>query len=144
MMSIRILAIITLSLFANIVSAEIVISGHVVNEDNEPIDVATTKLVDKDGEILYFRITDENGFFEYIIEKERLDATLIVECLGYGAIKKNVTTSHDITNMTIILTCRYTRQRQTSPLFCAAMSARSSRIRWLDSKRTEKATITVR
>ena len=99
MMTIRILAIITLSLFANIVSAEIVISGHVVNEDNEPIDVATTKLVDKDGEILYFRITDENGFFEYIIEKERLDATLIVECLGYGASKKNVTTSHDITNV---------------------------------------------
>ena len=52
MMTIRILAIITLSLFANIVSAEIVISRHVVNEDNEPIDVATTKLVDKDGERL--------------------------------------------------------------------------------------------
>lgn len=69
MMSIRILAIITLSLFANIVSAEIVISGHVVNEDNEPIDVATTKLVDKDGEILYFRITDENGFLNISSKK---------------------------------------------------------------------------
>ena len=112
MMTIRILAIITLSLFANIVSAEIVISGHVVNEDNEPIDVATTKLVDKDGEILYFRITDENGFFEYIIEKERLDATLIVECLGYGASKKNVTTSHDITNMTIILKSKSTELKE--------------------------------
>lgn len=112
MMSIRILAILTLSLFANIVSAEIVISGHVVNEDNEPIDVATTKLVDKDGEILYFRITDENGFFEYIIEKERLDATLIVECLGYGASKKNVTTSHDITNMTIILKSKSTELKE--------------------------------
>ena len=57
MMSIRILAVITLSLFANIVNAKIVISGHVVNEDNEPIDVATTKLVDGEGKMLYFQIT---------------------------------------------------------------------------------------
>ena len=103
MMSLRIIAIITLSFFANIASAKIVISGHVINEDNEPVDVATTKLVDKEGKILYYRITDENGFFEYVIDRQSLDANLIVECLGYGACTKKITTDHDITNMRIML-----------------------------------------
>lgn len=112
MMSIRILAVITLSLFANIVNAKIVISGHVVNEDNEPVDVATTKLVDGEGKMLYFQITDESGYFEYVIDVERLDANLIVECLGYEAYKLNVTTSHDITNMSIRLKSKSTELKE--------------------------------
>lgn len=108
----RIIAIIILSLFANIISAKIVISGHVVNEDNEPIDVATTKIVDGNGKVLYFQITDENGFFEYVIEDERIDANLIVECLGYAAYKKNITTNHDITNMQIRLKTESTKLKE--------------------------------
>lgn len=112
MMSIRVFAIIALSLFANIISAKIVISGHVVNEDNEPVDVATTKLVDGDGEMLYFQITDENGFFEYIIESERLEASLVVECLGYDTYKMNATTDHDITNVVIRLKSKSTNLKE--------------------------------
>lgn len=112
MMSKRIIVIITLSFFAKIVCAKIVISGHIVNESNEPIDVATTKLVDDNGKILYFQITDENGFFEYVIEEKRLDANLIVECLGYETYKKNVTTDHDITNIVIRMKSKSTELKE--------------------------------
>ncbi|MDO4163582.1 MAG: hypothetical protein Q4D56_04240 [Bacteroides sp.] len=112
MMSIRVLAVITLSLFASIVNAKIVISGHVVNEDNEPVDVATTKLVDGEGKMLYFQITDENGFFEYAIEGEWLEANLIVECLGYDAYKMSVATGHNIMNMVIRLKSKYTELKE--------------------------------
>lgn len=112
MMSKRIIIIITLSFFANIVCAKIVISGHIVNESDEPIDVATTKLVDGNGKILYFQITDENGFFEYVIEGKRLDVNLIVECLGYETYKKNATTDHDITNIVIRMKSKITELRE--------------------------------
>ena len=112
MMLMHILAVITLSVFANIVNAKIVISGHVVNEDNEPVDVATTKLVDGEGKMLYFQITDESGFFEYVIDVERLEANLIVECLGYEAYRLNVATDHDITNMSIRLKSKTTELKE--------------------------------
>ena len=112
MMLMRILAVITLSVFANIVNAKIVISGHVVNEDNEPVDVATTKLVDGEGKMLYFQITDESGFFEYVIDVERLEANLIVECLGYEAYRLNVATDHGITNMSIRLKSKTTELKE--------------------------------
>lgn len=103
MPSIRALALIALTLFANATNAKIVISGHVVNEDNAPIDVATTRLVDGDGKMLYFQITDENGYFEYIIEEERIEASLTVECLGYETYSQDIATNHDITDMAIRL-----------------------------------------
>ena len=112
MMSVRILAIIILSFFANVVNAKIVLSGHVVNEDNEPIDVATTQLVDEDGKLIDYRITDENGFFEFVVERERLTANLIVQCLGYGTHTKGVTTDHDIVNMTITLQSKSTKLKE--------------------------------
>ena len=108
MVFIRIIAIMTLSLFANIASAKIVISGQVVNENNDPIDVVTTKLVDGEGKMLYFQITDEKGHFEYDIEGERLEAYLTAECLGYETYKKGISTDHDITNIIIEL-----RQKST-------------------------------
>ena len=77
-MRIVIMFIITL-IFTNSVSAKIVISGHVIDEENEPIDVATTQILNSDGQTLYYQITDENGFFEYVINEDRLDANMIVE-----------------------------------------------------------------
>lgn len=109
---INILAAITFSLFANTVGAKIVISGHIVNDNNEPVDVATTKLVDDNGKILYFQITDENGFFEYVIEREKLDVDLIVECLGYESYKRNIVTDQDITNIDIILNSKITELKE--------------------------------
>lgn len=106
------LAATIISLFANTINAEIVISGHIVNEDNEPVDVATTKLVDDNGKILYFQITDENGFFEYVIEREKLNVDLIVECLGYEAYKSNIATDQDITNINIVLRFKATELKE--------------------------------
>ena len=103
--------IITL-LFTNSVSAKIVISGHVVNEDNDPIDVATTQLFNSDGKMLYYQITDENGFFEYIINEQRLDANMIVECLGYEAYQMNIATDKDITGIVIRMKTKATELKE--------------------------------
>ena len=98
-----ILITLTLLLTANPAIAEIVISGHVVNDDNEPVDVATTKLVGDNGKILNFQITDENGYFEYIIDGDMPEASLVVECLGYETFKRDVADGNDLSDMRIIL-----------------------------------------
>lgn len=98
--------------FAQTVSAKIVISGHVVNDDNVPVDVATTKLVDGNGKILYFQITDENGFFKYVIAETRLEANLIVECLGYDAYKMSVNTDRDLTGVTVRMKTKATELKE--------------------------------
>lgn len=101
MMSKRILAILTFSIFSHLINAKIVISGRVVNENNVPIDVATTRIMNEVGKMLFYRVTDENGYFEYIIEEDRLNANLIVECLGFEAYTRKITTDKDIRNLII-------------------------------------------
>lgn len=103
MKALRILAFVIFSLFVNIATAKIIISGHVINEDNEPVDVATTKIVDESGKIISFQITDDNGYFKYVFESDNLNANLVVECLGYGTFTRNVKTNHDISDMVICL-----------------------------------------
>lgn len=90
MKALRILAFVIFSLFVNIATAKIIISGHVINEDNEPVDVATTKIVDESGKIISFQITDDNGYFKYVFESDNLNAKLVVECLGYGTFTSSL------------------------------------------------------
>ena len=111
LMRIVIMFIITL-IFTNSVSAKIVISGHVIDEENEPIDVATTQILNSDGQTLYYQITDENGFFEYVINEDRLDANMIVECLGYEAYQMNVATDKDITGIVIRMKTKVTELKE--------------------------------
>lgn len=107
-MSIRLVAFIALSLLTTIAQAGIVISGHIVDENNEPVDAVTTKLVDRNGKMLYFQMTDENGFFEYVLDLNKIDTDLIIESLGYEPIKQSVSTDKDLKNLKIRLKTKTT------------------------------------
>lgn len=107
-MSIRLVAFIALSLLTTIAQAGIVISGHIVDENNEPVDAVTTKLVDRNGKMLYFQMTDENGSFEYVLDLNKIDTDLIIESLGYEPIKQSVSTDKDLQNLKIRLKTKTT------------------------------------
>lgn len=99
----RLFAILTLALFAFNLEAKSVISGHIVDEDNVPVDAATTKLVNKDGKILSFQISDKNGFFEYTIEEDCKNATLTIECMGYEPYRYNLNDFDNSIDLMIML-----------------------------------------
>lgn len=102
-MYMRLLAILTLALFAFNLAAKSVISGHIVDEDNVPVDAATTKLINEDGKILSFQITDKNGFFEYTVEEDCMNATLTVECMGYESYRYALNDFNNSINLMIML-----------------------------------------
>ncbi len=109
---IRVLTILTLCIFAYDGNAKILISGHVVNEENLSVDVATTKLVNDKEEILYFQMTDETGSFEYLLEDDSLNLYLIVECLGYELYKTRITTDQGTKNLLIELKPKSTELKE--------------------------------
>ncbi|MDE5924461.1 MAG: TonB-dependent receptor [Muribaculaceae bacterium] len=95
--------IIAFAIFALSVSAKIVISGHVVNDDNQPLDLATTLILDEEGNMLYFQLTDDEGYFEYEIDSLPANALLTVESLGYDSYRLNPPADKDTKNLKIML-----------------------------------------
>ncbi len=107
-MSIRLLALVALSFLSSVAHGRIIISGYIVDESNEPVDAVTTKLVDRDGKMLIFQMTDENGFFKYALDRNKIEIDLIIESLGFEPVKQYVSTDKDLTNLKIRLKIKST------------------------------------
>ncbi|MDE6866943.1 MAG: carboxypeptidase-like regulatory domain-containing protein, partial [Muribaculaceae bacterium] len=111
------LALLTLVGFSSLsttfsANAEIIISGIVVNENKEPVDVATTRLVDASGKTRFFRSTDENGRFQFTIDTLKWNGTLLVECLGYAPASREIATDRSIRDITVSLSQKATELKE--------------------------------
>ena len=111
------LALLTLAGFSSLSTtfsayAEIIISGIVVNENKEPVDVATTRLVDASGKTRFFRSTDENGRFQFTIDTLKWNGSLLVECLGYAPASREISTDRSIRDITVALSQKATELKE--------------------------------
>ncbi|MDN0053580.1 carboxypeptidase-like regulatory domain-containing protein [Bacteroides caecigallinarum] len=85
------------------VFAKKIISGHVVDSNNNMIDAATILFINSKGETVGFRMTDENGSFEFATEHDFTDITIIVKSLGFISQTKHLASDKKSTDLLIKL-----------------------------------------